>query len=100
MKTNSDSWWPDVLSIGKTQNVSEIIVYNLHQQNPFFFFFFFFFFCWRHAKIFNGPLQVDEVRLFCDIFVFKTASYQLSGGTKFFLLLQFSLAETVIYVKH
>ena len=26
MKTNSDSWWPDDLSIGKTQNVSEIIL--------------------------------------------------------------------------
>ena len=31
MKTNSDSWWSDVLSIEKTQNVSEIIVYNLSQ---------------------------------------------------------------------
>ena len=30
------SWWPDVLSIGKTQNVSEIIVYNLSQQKRFF----------------------------------------------------------------
>ena len=35
MKTNSDSWWPDVLSIGKTQTVSEIIVYNLYQQKRF-----------------------------------------------------------------
>ena len=31
MKTNRDSWWPNVWSIGKkkTQNVLEIIVYNL-----------------------------------------------------------------------
>ena len=36
MKTNSDSRWQDVLSIGKTQNVSEIIVYNLSQQKRFF----------------------------------------------------------------
>ena len=36
MKTNSDSWWPDILSIEKTQNVSEIIVYNLYQQKQFF----------------------------------------------------------------
>ena len=35
MKTNSDSWWPDVLSIVKTQIVSEIIVYNLSQQKRF-----------------------------------------------------------------
>ena len=32
------------------------------------------FLCRRHAKIFNGPFQVNDVRLFCDIFVFKTAS--------------------------
>ena len=36
MKTNSESWWPDVLSIEKTQNVSEIIVFNLSQQKRFF----------------------------------------------------------------
>ena len=36
MKTNSDNWWPDVLSIGKTQNVSKIIVYNLYKQKRFF----------------------------------------------------------------
>ena len=36
MKTNSDSWWPDVLSIGKTQNILEIIVYNLSKQERFF----------------------------------------------------------------
>ena len=36
MKTNSDSWWSDVVSIGKTQNVLEIIVYNLYQQKRFF----------------------------------------------------------------
>ena len=40
MKTNKGSWWPDVLSIEKkkkkTQNVSEIIVYNLSQQKRFF----------------------------------------------------------------
>ena len=36
MKTNSDSWWQNVLSIGKTQNVSAIIVYNLYQQKRFF----------------------------------------------------------------
>ena len=36
-KTNSDSWWPNVWSIGKkTQNVLKIIVYNLSQQKRFF----------------------------------------------------------------
>ena len=65
--TNSDSWWPDVLSIGKTQNVLEIIVYNLaHPAEAFL--------CWRHAEIFNGLLRVNDVRLFCDFYVFKTAS--------------------------
>ena len=28
-ENNSDSWWPDALSVGKSQSVSEIIVYNL-----------------------------------------------------------------------
>ena len=36
MKTNGDNLWPDVLSIEKTQNVSESIVYNLSQQKRFF----------------------------------------------------------------
>ena len=28
----------------------------------------------HHAKIFNGALQGNDVRLFCEIFVFKAAS--------------------------
>ena len=38
MKTNSDSWWPNVWSIGKKKkkNVLKIIVYNLSQQKRFF----------------------------------------------------------------
>ena len=36
MKTNRDKYWPDVLPIGKTGNVPEIIVYNLSLQKRFF----------------------------------------------------------------
>ena len=80
METNSDSWWPDVLSIGKTQNVLEMIVYNLSQQKRFF------------ADV-TLKSSMAHYRLICDIFVFKMASQQLSGGTKSFRLLQFSWAE-------
>ena len=67
MKTNSESWWPDVLSIEKTQNVSEIIVYNLSQQKRFF--------VDVTLKLSMAPAwQANGVRLFCDIFVFKAAS--------------------------
>ena len=59
---NSDSWWPDVVSIGKTQNVSEIIVYNLYQQKRFF----------VDVTLKSSMVHYRLMTLgyFCDIFVF------------------------------
>ena len=45
----------------------------------------------------TGKLRSINLQFF---FVFKTASYQISGGIKSFRLLQLSLTETAIYVKH
>ena len=61
METNSESWWPDVLSIGKTQIVLEIIVHNLSQQKRFF------------VDV-TLKSSMAHNRLICDFFVFKTAS--------------------------
>ena len=54
--------------IQNVSNVSEVIVYNLSQQKRFFVD------VTLKPSMAHGPLQVNDVRLFCDIFVFKTAS--------------------------
>ena len=56
---NSASWRPGPLLIGKTQNISEIIVYNLSQQKSVFVDV-----TLKSSMTYNRIMSIDYLRLF------------------------------------